>query len=50
LTEWVLEKSNYKSTSAASDNKFGLNVGTSFGGRLNGAKWNKRDLGKKDEL
>jgi len=35
---------------AASDNNSGLNVGTSFGGRLNGARRNERDLGEKDEL
>jgi len=50
LAEWVSGKSNCKSTSAASDNKSGLNVGTSFGGRLNGARRNERDLGVKDEL
>jgi hypothetical protein len=45
--EWVSGKSNCKSTSFASDNKSGLNVGTSFGGRLNGVRRNERDLGKK---
>jgi hypothetical protein len=50
LAEWVSGKSNCKSTSAASDHKSGLNVGTSFGGRLNGARRNERDLEVKDEL
>jgi hypothetical protein len=50
LAEWVLGKSNCKSTSATSDHKFGLNAGTSFGGRLNGARKNERDLREKDEL
>jgi hypothetical protein len=45
LDEWVPGKSNCKSTSAASNNQFGLNAGTSFGGRLNGARRNERDLG-----
>jgi len=33
-----------------SGHKFGLNAGTSFGGRLNGARKNERDLREKDEL
>jgi hypothetical protein len=40
----------WENLTAASDNESGLNGGTSFGGRLNGARRNERDLGEKDEL
>jgi hypothetical protein len=54
LPEWVpgegWPSGFWKNLSAASDNKSGLNAGTRFGGRLNGERRNKRDLGEKEKL